>query len=121
MLYFGHLAKQNFPSLSPEMGASSMVISLKSARASFAKRLADSRLVTDGQLASARAVAGDDDVKLGEYLVQRGLLTAFQLRQLRSGATTFFVGKYVVLDRLGRGGNSVVFKARHTLMPNRYA
>jgi serine/threonine protein kinase len=98
-----------------------MAISLKSVKVTFATRLAASRLVTDGQLASARAVVGDDDVKLGDYLAQRGLLTPFQLRQLRSGATTFFVGKYVILDCLGRGGNSVVYKARHTLMPNRYA
>src|SRR5262249_52884423 len=29
-------------------------------------------------------------------------------------------GNYVVVDYLGRGGNSLVFKARHTMMPQRY-
>jgi serine/threonine protein kinase len=94
---------------------------LKTVKPTFAERLAGSRLLTEAQLASARAVAGDDETELGEYLAQKGLLTPFQLRQLRAGATTFFVSHYVVVDRIGRGANSVVYKARHTLMPNRYA
>jgi serine/threonine protein kinase len=89
-------------------------------KASFVARLAASRLVTKEQLESARAVVGDDEVKLGDYLTQEGVITPFQLRQLRVGARAFFVGKYVVVDCLGRGGNGVVYKARHTLMPNRF-
>ncbi len=90
------------------------------ASTTFAERLAASRLLTEEQLASARAVVGEDDPDLGTYLVQNELLTPFQLRQLRAGATTFYVSKYVVLDCIGRGANSVVYKARHTLMANRY-
>jgi serine/threonine-protein kinase len=86
---------------------------------SFADRLAASRLVTEEQLAAARAAAGDDEA-LPEYLVRQGLLTRFQARQLRAGATVFQIGKYVVLDCIGRGGTGVVFKARHTLMPHRF-
>jgi serine/threonine protein kinase len=87
----------------------------------FVDRLAASRLLSEQQLETARAVAGEDAGQLGDYLVRKGLLTPFQLRQLRAGATTFLVSKYVVLDCLGRGGNSIVYKARHTLMPNRLA
>src|SRR5438552_2021024 len=97
-------------------GAPSMMNTVK---VSFSERLAASRLLSAQQLASAQALY-DDDAKLGEYLVREGLITPFQLRQLQVGATGFFVGKYVVLDCLGRGGNGVVYKARHTLMPNRF-
>ncbi len=87
---------------------------------SFATRLAASRLLTEEQLTAARAAVNEDDNKVGEYLVKQGLLTPFQVRQLRAGATSFHVGKYVVVDCIGRGGNGVVFKARHTLMAQRY-
>jgi eukaryotic-like serine/threonine-protein kinase len=93
---------------------------INAVKASFTERLVASRLISEQQLESAQNACDDDETQLGDYLVQEELLTPFQLRQLRSGATSFFVGKYVVLDCLGRGGNGVVFKARHTLMPNRF-
>jgi serine/threonine-protein kinase len=86
----------------------------------FVDRLTASRLLTEEQAALARAGAGDDGKTLGDHLLREGLLTSFQLRQLQAGATSFHVGKYVVVDCIGRGGNGVVFKARHTLMPQRY-
>src|SRR5262245_48266521 len=89
-------------------------------QAPFAQTLLASGLLTADQVAGARAVAGDDGKGLASYLVREGLLTPFQARQLRAGATGFHVGKYVVVDCLGRGGNSIVFKARHTLLPQRY-
>jgi serine/threonine protein kinase len=96
-----------------------MYSSAKAVKTPFAERLAASRLLTEQQFTAATAAAGDDDDKLGAYLLRHELLTVFQYRQLRAGATKFFVDKYVVLDCLGRGVNSVVYKARHTLMPNR--
>jgi serine/threonine protein kinase len=97
------------------------ILKMRSALASnFTQRVAASRLVDASRLAQARAVAGDDETALSQYLISQGVLTRFQVRQLRAGARHFQVDKYVVVDFLGRGGNSIVLKARHTLMPGRY-
>ncbi len=86
----------------------------------FAQALIASGLLSADQVAGARAVAGGDSKTLAAHLVREGLLTPFQVRQLRAGATSFHIGKYVVVGCLGRGGNSIVFKARHTLLPQRH-
>jgi serine/threonine protein kinase len=86
----------------------------------FAHRLVKTRLLDAQQVAAAQAVTGDNEEALTRHLIRQGLLTRFQARQLRAGATSFHVDKYVVVDCLGRGGNSVVFKARHVLLPQRY-
>jgi hypothetical protein len=59
---------------------------------SFTDRLANSCLLTEDQLTAARAAVNNDEQKLGDYLVREGLITSFQLRQLRAGATSFQVG-----------------------------
>jgi eukaryotic-like serine/threonine-protein kinase len=52
---------------------------------------------------------------LARALVQHGLLTVFQINQLLAGqGRDLVVGPYRLLDRLGQGGLSQVFKARHT-------
>jgi serine/threonine protein kinase len=51
---------------------------------------------------------------LTHHLIQRELLTPWQIRQLRSGHTNFRVGKYTLVDILGRGKMGVVYKARRT-------
>jgi serine/threonine protein kinase len=86
----------------------------------FVQRLASSRLIESSRLAQARATIGDNEEALGQYLVNQGMLTRFQLRQLQAGARHFHVDKYIVVDFLGRGGNSIVLKARHSLMPGRF-
>ncbi len=88
--------------------------------ASFYKCLQHSRLLAPEQIAEAVAVAGAEEPHLSRYLVDKGLLTRFQARQLRQGSTGFHVDKYIVVDYIGRGGHSVVYKARHSLLPNRY-
>src|SRR6266446_6624008 len=51
---------------------------------------------------------------LAKSMLQRGWLTVFQINQLMSGHGQELVfGPYHVLDRLGQGGQSTVFKARH--------
>jgi serine/threonine-protein kinase len=56
-----------------------------------------------------------DPQRLGEYLVEIDWLTAYQLRLLLTGRwDDLTVGPYHVLDRLGEGGESEVFKAWDT-------
>ena len=87
---------------------------------SFSQRVLASRLLDEERLGAARsAVQGDEDA-LPQYLIREGLLTRFQARQIRAGATGFHVDKYVVVDCIGQGGNGIVFKARHSLLPGRY-
>ena len=63
------------------------------------------------QLAQGRT--GDARV-LAKSLVQRGWLTIFQINQILSGNhRDLAYGPYHVIDRLGQGGLSQVFKARH--------
>src|SRR5271155_3481538 len=55
-----------------------------------------------------------DPRALGAELLQRGLLTAYQLNQIFQGrAAQLLLEPYVVLERLGEGGTGQVFKARH--------
>src|SRR5262249_17777856 len=86
---------------------------------SFAERLIASELLTPDEVAAACDQVGDGDA-LAQHLQQQGLLTRFQVKQLLAGATSFLVGKYVVVDIIGRGGNGIVFKARHKLMGRRF-
>jgi serine/threonine-protein kinase len=51
---------------------------------------------------------------LMRFLSEQAWLTSYQLEQLGLGRThTLVVGPYVLLDRLGEGATSVVFRARH--------
>jgi serine/threonine-protein kinase len=86
----------------------------------LSQRILASHLLDEETLTFARAAAGGDDDLLAQHLIREGLLTLYQVRQLRNGATKFHVDKYVIVDYIGRGGNAVVFKARHMLLPNRY-
>jgi serine/threonine protein kinase len=88
-------------------------------RTTFVQRLLASQLLDEATVEAARAATRGDESALARHLVQQGLLTRFQVRQLVAGATGFRVDKYVVLDCIGRGGNGIVFKARHSLMGGR--
>ncbi len=61
-------------------------------------------------------------VRIGEALMQAGLLTSYQLDRVLTGSTHGLVlGNYRVLDKLGSGGMGVVFLAEHSLMKRRVA
>lgn len=56
------------------------------------------------------------------YLVDKGLLTQWQADQLLEGKHKgFFLGKYKLLDHLGTGGMSSVYKAEHMMLQTRRA
>jgi hypothetical protein len=75
--------------------------------------LRESRLLDDDQLAR---LASSWDGRLGT-LVAAGLLTRYQARQVRRGRLSRLrIGPYLLLERLGSGGDGVVFKAHHTLL-----
>ncbi len=54
----------------------------------------------------------DDPKRLGKYLVQRQWLTLYQLRQIfQDNAAELNLGPYRILDHIGKGGVSHVYKA----------
>ncbi|MBY0456274.1 MAG: serine/threonine protein kinase, partial [Gemmataceae bacterium] len=78
-------------------------------------------LLTERQLAKADAITENCSVTAAAAnLVAAGLLTRFQADRLLAGRTDGFqLGQYVILDQIGRGALSRVYKARHRTM-NRF-
>jgi serine/threonine-protein kinase len=75
--------------------------------------LLDARQLEQARRPQFRARFPDID-SLTRFLGQNGWLTPYQLEQLWLGKThRLIVGPYILLDRLGEGATSVVFKARH--------
>ena len=65
-------------------------------------------------LAAELAGLGTDPQVLIRHLVDRGHVTAYQLRKVVNGrASELFLGPYVISDKLGEGGMGKVFRARH--------
>ncbi len=58
--------------------------------------------------------ADDDAIAAG--LIQIGLITEYQARQLRAGRTKFNLGPYLITDWIGQGGMGQVYKAVHSVM-----
>lgn len=91
----------------------------------FVNLVRRSKLVDEDQLALLLEQSDDPTGGSGvicSRLIEAGLLTPWQSEQLQSGKSHgFFIGKYKVLDKLGRGGMSSVFLAEHLEMGRRVA
>jgi serine/threonine protein kinase len=85
----------------------------------FAELLCKNQLIKPAQLDELNRIvqARDNDTptSLAKELVRRGWLTVFQMNQLfQANGQELVLGPYRIIDYLGKGGVSQVFKAWHT-------
>jgi len=66
--------------------------------------------------ASALPPADVEDAAIASRLVEMGILTQYQAKQIQAGRTKFELGPYIVTDSLGQGGMGQVFKGVHRVM-----
>lgn len=95
-----------------------------SEQSEFLSILGLSKLLDEAVLESIRA-AGDFPSEAGvfaEILVQQGILTRFQSKQLLGGRHRGLVlGPYRILDQIGKGGMGTVYLAEHATLKRRVA
>jgi serine/threonine protein kinase len=85
--------------------------------------LAKSELLSPEQLTECQetALLAEDVRAFVRILIEKGLITRWQAAQLLAGRSSFFLGKYKLIELLGRGGMGGVFVAEHTTMNRRVA
>lgn len=89
----------------------------------FLDVLQRSKLLDAEQMAHARqdTAAGRSAAAVARAMADEGILSRWQAAQLLAGRTSFLIGRYKLIDLLGRGGMGSVFLAEHTMMNRRVA
>jgi serine/threonine-protein kinase len=91
----------------------------------FLQRVRKSQLVEAIKLDDALSEIAVEDmnaIEVARHFIREGLLTKWQCQQLLDGRYKgFLLGKYKLLDQLGRGGMSMVYLAEHTVMRRKVA
>jgi len=62
------------------------------------------------------AMPRNDAEAFARFLVDNGKLTLFQANYLYSGKEALVLGNYLLIDKIGQGGQGTVYKARHRRM-----
>lgn len=106
------------PSSSRCTGVTPMPVAAPSDRTALLDALRASELLSPGLFSKAvTAARSGSAAEAAAALVAAGLLTRFQADRLLAGRTDgFHLGPYVILEQIGRGAQSRVYKARHRTM-----
>jgi serine/threonine-protein kinase len=124
MVASGHLPCQNLgtePELSGNREHSNMgkLEPLTEAEA-FLSALEKSGLVTADELRKLREQPPGPDAKtVARFLIKEGQLTKWQAQQLLHGFSRLVIGKYKLLDQLGKGPTGRVYLAEHAQLGKR--
>jgi serine/threonine protein kinase len=89
----------------------------------FLAVLERSKLLKPEEIAEVQRLAQEtsDPPELAKTLVRKGILTRWQAGQLLAGRSKCTVGKYKLLELLGRGGMGSVYLGEHVMMNRRVA
>jgi serine/threonine-protein kinase len=89
--------------------------------AEFFALLEKSGLLIPAQLIQARhaAIADETPRMIARNLAHQNLITRWQAGQLLAGRSSFYLGKYRLIELLGRGGMGASFLAEHVTMNRR--
>src|SRR5437868_5878165 len=93
-------------------------------RTEFLRVLELSKLLDPAAITAIQTAADLPDApgELAERLVQQGVLTRFQAKQLLAGKHRGFVlGPYRLLDQIGQGGMGTVFLGEHAALKKKVA